>query len=141
MEKVFWDSAADYERLLQFKMHKMWSFSTLQRPTQEEKERKRRFREEQQQVLLKNGGTRIGGGLSGGAPNNGSSHARAVARAKTFRYYKKNIYELLDERSICSIIIYYFPDTLKIMVAEEVAEAERNFWTPSASEPKVRPGR
>ena len=28
-------------------MHKMWTFSTLQRPTQEEKERRRRYREEQ----------------------------------------------------------------------------------------------
>ena len=28
-------------------MHKMWNFSTLQRPTQEEKERRRRYREEQ----------------------------------------------------------------------------------------------
>ena len=27
-------------------MHKMWSFSTLQRPTQEEKERRRKYREE-----------------------------------------------------------------------------------------------
>ena len=28
-------------------MHKIWTFSTLQRPTQEEKERRRRYREEQ----------------------------------------------------------------------------------------------
>ena len=41
----------------------MWSFSTLQRPTQEEKERKRRFREEQKR-----------------------QQKSRIARAKTFRH-------------------------------------------------------
>ena len=41
----------------------MWSFSTLQRPTQEEKERKRRYREEQKR-----------------------QQKNRIARAKTFRH-------------------------------------------------------
>ena len=53
-----------------FTMHKMWTFSTLQRPTQEEKERKRRFREEQRRLEAKKGRERVG-------------------RAKTFRHLEE----------------------------------------------------
>ena len=47
-------------------MNKMWHFSTLQRPTQEEKERKRRYREELKRQEQK-------------------AKGRNVGRAKTFR--------------------------------------------------------
>ncbi|XP_059086658.1 uncharacterized protein LOC131883244 isoform X3 [Tigriopus californicus] len=58
-------------------MHKMWSFSTLQRPTHEEKERKRRFREEQKRQAQSKPGFPVSATLN---PAKGK-----VGRAKTFR--------------------------------------------------------
>ena len=53
-------------------MHKMWNFSTLQRPTQEEKERRRKYREEK----VRHANTLLPKGK--------------VGRAKTFRMERNN---------------------------------------------------
>ena len=53
-------------------MHKMWSFSTLQRPTQEEKERRRKYKEEK----IRHANTLL--------PKS------KVGRAKTFRVERNN---------------------------------------------------
>ena len=58
-------------------MHKMWSFSTLQRPTQEEKERRRKYREEK---IRQHASTLL--------PKS------KVGRAKTFR--ERNNNEIVD---------------------------------------------
>ena len=55
-----------------FKMHKMWNFSTLQRPTQEEKERRRKYREEK----IRHANTLL--------------PKTKVGRAKTFRMERNN---------------------------------------------------
>ena len=53
-------------------MHKMWNFSTLQRPTQEEKERRRKYREEK----IRHANTLL--------------PKTKVGRAKTFRMERNN---------------------------------------------------
>ena len=53
-------------------MHKMWNFSTLQRPTQEEKERRRKYREEK----VRHANTLL--------------PKTKVTRAKTFRMERNN---------------------------------------------------
>ena len=71
------NSLTEQEDLLLFKMKKMWSFSTLQRPTQEEKERKRRYREEQRKL-----------DRSYSTTNRNNTTSR-VGRAKTFRQFEQ----------------------------------------------------
>ena len=63
-----------------FNMHKMWSFSTLQRPTQEEKERRRKYREEK---IRQHASTLLPKGK--------------VGRAKTFRERNNNELDSYDQ--------------------------------------------
>ena len=58
-------------------MQKMWSFSTLQRPTQEEKERRRRWRNEN-------------GHIPPDVKATDSSRTKKILRAKTFRHHQSN---------------------------------------------------
>ena len=68
-------------------MHrKMFSFSTLQRPTQEEKERKRRFREEQRRAVFN------GINSTSTLPSNKSAASGRVGRAMTFRDMEDKYY-------------------------------------------------
>lgn len=65
-------------------MHKMWNFSTLQRPTQEEKERRRRYREEQ---LIR----------ERQSESSFYPKVKKLGRAKTFRHSAGNILSQNEE--------------------------------------------